>query len=930
MNRGSIFRRWDLHVHTPASFENNYRLSSAESAGYRGDIWEKYVSKLEEVTGVCGLGLTDYFTIDGYKKVLEFRSKGRLANIDLILPNVEFRLSKFVGDKSVNYHVIFSNELEPEVIEREFLEDLKFEVPGGEKKRLDKRNIEAFGKAIKNTQAGSKGDSDWVVGCKNVVIPLEDIINVLRGSSRFEGKYILGLAEPEWALIDWEGRDHTTRKNLLIQSHCIFSSNQNTRDWALGLKNASARDFTDEFGSLKACIHGSDCHDFERLCKPESNKFCWIKSDTTFEGLKQVLYEPADRIRIQASNPDERKHIYSLASVKIYGCRVNSDLSIQETEIGINRDLVTIMGGKGSGKTAILDLVANCFVERCYRNGLGAIEEKNSFVQRIESDNPELTVAIEFLGPGADSFSKRFTDDKLFQGVKVTYLPQGQIEEFSGNRKKLNEKIWEVIFKNKEVVEGNFEDKFRGIEAEIEECNKSIEELTTNIVDFEMETTDEIVKALAEKVSSKNGDLKNKTAQLSAIRENISGEAQGKAEELRNNEQALREKASKVESLDSNCDLLEQELKDSKGSLGTDIEKVNVALSELGIELEVPPIDYSKQMTALRIALDKATAIGEEVAKQVGQVEGELAKLEGLAKAEAEILGGIKDIEGELESLAKQQLALDKKKEDITRIENERLGKYVDLLAKFDEWKEFYKQVIGSFSKESSGILSGVRFESDIHFDRIEFIERGKEIFNMNRVREEEIIGFGDSLENAVKQKSREQITADVSAFISRVLGHRSHLKQRKSNLDFYQWVFANYYSLNTNVFFNNTHMDKLSIGQKGTVLLKIFLAEGDYPLILDMPEENLDNKFIYSELVEAFRQAKKKRQIIIATNNANLVVNTDAEEVIVAEFKNNIIKYIVGSIEDKSIRNEMTTILEGGEEALRNRERKYGMQAAK
>ena len=120
--------------------------------------------------------------------------------------------------------------------------------------------------------------------------------------------------------------------------------------------------------------------------------------------------------------------------------------------------------------------------------------------------------------------------------------------------------------------------------------------------------------------------------------------------------------------------------------------------------------------------------------------------------------------------------------------------------------------------------------------------------------------------------------------------------------------------------------MEKLSIGQKGTVLLKLFLAEGDYPLIIDMPEENLDNMFIYDELVDAFRQAKTKRQIIAATNNANLVINTDAERVIVAEFKDNVISYKIGTIEDNSIRKETTTILEGGEEALKKREMKYGM----
>ncbi|RLF81171.1 ATP-binding protein, partial [Thermococci archaeon] len=147
-----------------------------------------------------------------------------------------------------------------------------------------------------------------------------------------------------------------------------------------------------------------------------------------------------------------------------------------------------------------------------------------------------------------------------------------------------------------------------------------------------------------------------------------------------------------------------------------------------------------------------------------------------------------------------------------------------------------------------------------------------------------------------------------------------------RTSLDFYNWVFGNYFSLNTEILFNGIHMDKLSIGQKGTVLLKIFLGEGDHPLIIDEPEENLDNKFVYEALVDAFREAKKRRQIIIATHNANLVVNTDAEQVIVAEFENNKISYRWGSIEDPMIRKDITTLLEGGEEAFKRRERKYAL----
>jgi predicted ATPase len=124
--------------------------------------------------------------------------------------------------------------------------------------------------------------------------------------------------------------------------------------------------------------------------------------------------------------------------------------------------------------------------------------------------------------------------------------------------------------------------------------------------------------------------------------------------------------------------------------------------------------------------------------------------------------------------------------------------------------------------------------------------------------------------------------------------------------------------------------LQRLSMGQKGTVLLKLMLAEGEHPLIVDQPEESLDNRFIYDELVGAFRDAKSKRQVLIATSNANLVVNTDAEQVVVARFQDGEISYRSGALEDLSIREDVTAILEGGEEAFRRREEKYGLETGR
>ena len=120
--------------------------------------------------------------------------------------------------------------------------------------------------------------------------------------------------------------------------------------------------------------------------------------------------------------------------------------------------------------------------------------------------------------------------------------------------------------------------------------------------------------------------------------------------------------------------------------------------------------------------------------------------------------------------------------------------------------------------------------------------------------------------------------------------------------------------------------MAKLSLGQKGTVLLKLLLSEGEHPLIVDQPEENLDNRFIYDELVSAFREVKKRRQIIIASTDPNLVVNADAEQIIVASCTDGRISYETGTIERLEMRDDIMPILEGGKVAFRKRGERWGV----
>jgi energy-coupling factor transporter ATP-binding protein EcfA2 len=115
-------------------------------------------------------------------------------------------------------------------------------------------------------------------------------------------------------------------------------------------------------------------------------------------------------------------------------------------------------------------------------------------------------------------------------------------------------------------------------------------------------------------------------------------------------------------------------------------------------------------------------------------------------------------------------------------------------------------------------------------------------------------------------------------------------------------------------------------------VLLLLYLAldsADDRPLIIDQPEENLDPKSIFDELVGLFLDAKAKRQVIVVTHNANLVVNTDADQIIVASVGPHVagdlppITYASGGLESADIRNAVCDILEGGQEAFRERARR-------
>ncbi len=121
----------------------------------------------------------------------------------------------------------------------------------------------------------------------------------------------------------------------------------------------------------------------------------------------------------------------------------------------------------------------------------------------------------------------------------------------------------------------------------------------------------------------------------------------------------------------------------------------------------------------------------------------------------------------------------------------------------------------------------------------------------------------------------------------------------------------------------------KASAGQRSAAMLAFLLAHGEEPLVLDQPEDDLDNQLIYDLIVRQIREQKLKRQIIIVTHNANVVVNGDAEMLHVLDFRNQCFIRQRGSLQQDAMRAEVCRVMEGGREAFDLRYRRLGPEPA-
>jgi ABC-type Mn2+/Zn2+ transport system ATPase subunit len=947
--KGSEWRKWDLHIHSPFSILSNQfpKLGNGEPD------WEPFLQKLESLE-MAVLGITDYFTIEGYKAFKKFKEQGRLQNIYAILPNVEFRLKNIVSyrngeEKRLNFHVIFSDEVHVEDIEEHFLHDIPFYYQGKPQRRDERRklkisNLEALGKELMEQHAPFRrmGVSPLEIGATQAVVDHEEITDLLTTDSRFNGKYIIVLDAYDWDKINWDGQAHHLRQALLQKSDMVFSSNPKQRQWCLGENpyEEGVEHFLKEFKTLKPCIHGSDAHRVEDIGRPCAKRgdrnhncdsdpsacelrYCWIKADPTFEGLKQVLYEPEERVQIQQNDPSPVISNYSITRIRVGGAVVNDELSLADTDFELNPFLVAVVGGKGAGKTALVDLVANCYVDRV------ATDDKNSFVKRVAEYKPQISTSLSFRDGG--EFTKTLWEGKFYEDGQIIYIAQGELDKYIGEKSDLHKRIKELIFDSPQIKNSILSFDFDEAIITTEELEMKLDAKNQAIESLELKTSEDKIRTIEKEKTRIEADLKDigqRIKELAEVQDESDTEAAEKKQEKLG---ALKSRHEGFSVLRSTLEKAIEFLEDQLSEFNRLIKVANELMKqlEIGVE-EFPELSYSD-----KAKLEKVVgSIKTQIKQTVSEIEGnqkELEKLKFSVKKHAKLLERRRELQAELKAVEvrAKQLEEDKKNLQETEIERKKLMK--ELLVSVIAQKKQYEDIIKTFYDEKAEVLSDIDFVAEVRFDDVDFLKKAENILDNRK-----IVVMGDdkiplAFDTLIKlaRAVADGNESKVDKLIEEIERCNKEFKTKIKSVPvtsghFYDLLYRNYMRVIPVVKYKKTYLEKLSLGQKATVLIKIYLAHGDKPIIIDSHDDHLDNEFIMEELVKAIRQAKSYRQVILVSNNGNVVVNSDAEQIVIANRHDGKITYLSGAIENPAIRDRALKVLEGGSEAFQKRQQKY------
>jgi predicted ATP-dependent endonuclease of OLD family len=975
---GAKWLRCDLHVHTPFDGEKKFgeNLKHAIEAFKKQDttklaeIASRFVdacTRAAEGQGIDLVAITDHNSIAGYKRLkplfesLRQQAPDRDLSMPAIVPGVEFSVG---GERPLHFLVIFSSATRVEEIEGAIAHVFGSAEPFDQTKGTPKatgQSVDSFLKNLHDWCRPSSGDRSL----SYIILPAH--ADSRRGIGRETGGLYGAVSTTIWD----EMKGHLRRWVVTREDWNGFQTANPFKDLPEEFQNLLARwivarrggDWDDLDITQKdrirrrrhwPLVEASDPHTYEAI----GTRYTWLKMEVPdVEGIRLALLDPASRLRRMS----EGRPGFGYPIVR--NISINGTDFFETVSIDLNPCLNTLIGGRGSGKSTVVECLRYVLDRNRQmdfeRDEKEILDSVNGFLQSKEARDYGETKGI--LLPEHQITTEIQISGQVYQisrgetGIRVTrdgaevpldvrtliaprILSQGQIariaRDSSAQRRELDnlpgpdwarrfvEQRRDVLARLEELQTERrvLQDKASTL-LELETFLQRVED---QIAFLERGTNKEVLEHY-KSLETESNWLKQAFRIIEDARDRLTETGQGFQELLiklgmpadgpsRELVAVVAERVStELTRIQNELSNLAKSLEDVERLLRTDIDEkwnpgyvdAKKAYEQLQENIKQQGIEFAQhgELLVQRTQLQQSVASLKQLEHRKGRVEAEI-------QSEISALVGMH--ETRLEERRRLASSLEHKDSDV-RVEVILFGDRSSLASQSDEWfggsglrDQDWDQIVEYIYSDSGSVPR--RIAEVVRAMRID-LEAAKNQSKTIRLEESAVAKLLGSRSltrhfcNAVQKFDPEKI----DAFERFLPEDRVEARVRDA-----QGLFK--------------PIEQGSIGLKSTAVLSLLLSGGEQPLIIDQPESDLDNQYVYNVVVDLLRKRKFSRQIIIATHNANIPVNGDAEVIVAlgAENRLGVVKDS-GSIDRPEIKHIVSEVMEGSAEAFRLRRERYG-----
>ncbi|MBB2713975.1 AAA family ATPase [Rhizobium sophoriradicis] len=683
------------------------------------------------------------------------------------------------------------------------------------------------------------------------------------------------------------------------------------------------------------------------------SKYTWIKMSTpSIEALRQAFLDHESRIRRSDEYPGrpELAHTHPhIESIRIGGAKFLAD-----EEIHFSQNLTTLIGGRGTGKSTLVEYLRIALEQE---NALGTDTKSQLFIDfenvRDTLGLPGSMVEVTY-NKGADFKNQKIllsVENGLAKGIDAsfgdinTYLPikiysRGQIEAIANDPQKQASIIDDLILAPLEALKNEERDVVR----RLRDLNESLRQ------------EPDVASARGKLVA----DISNLNAQIEAIQGRSSGlekwsKWNGERQYLIGLEGAATEHVDRYSTTVVGNAFSYKEA-DQPGEntsfLNSHRQRVEKALSDFQTEIANVVANVKQALTILSNSDERAAwqTEFEKIDAENKATVKELAEMGISFEAYDELFRRRETAQSQLVAQEKRLAEIVSNREEFNTIYTSKL---LDIWKRqFELRQDMATRLNGQVTKTKIGTPT-VKSEITKHGDFKSFAE-----LMAAHHKDKRIVSQADweAMLKAAFDVGLQSDQSPLDVIESWIKlggtppGFPADDVQPKKLTSMGEWLSeCDINELRTNRISDavtvslNRREDgkrvgdlvgrKLSAGQKATTVLSLLLAEGTCPIVIDQPEDDLDNEFVFEQLVPMLRASKEKRQIIVVTHNANVPVNGDAELIVPLEVRDSRgtqktieNELTVGALDRHPVQRAVELILEGSSEAFRRRREKYGV----